>query len=99
MTIKHTPGPWTVEDDGGGPYIMAGKEDIVSGVAPWKDDDKAHANAQLIAAAPDLLEALKGLIRGSCFCECGIDNPMMRGKHSSACIAAQAAIAKAEGRQ
>ena len=48
-------------------------------------------------AAPDLLEALKALRRGSCFCDCAIDNPMMGGKHSDACKNAMAAIAKAEG--
>jgi hypothetical protein len=45
----------------------------------------------------ELLEALKGMMRGDCFCECGIDNPMMDGKHSEACIKAREAIAKAEG--
>lgn len=30
---------------------------------------------------------LNGLMRGDCWCECGIDNPMMGGRHSNACNA------------
>jgi hypothetical protein len=58
-------------------------------------------NAKLIAAAPDLLDALKRLNRSHhepCWCECAIGNPMMT-EHSRACVAARAAIAKAEGNE
>ena len=41
-------------------------------------------------------KALKGLKRGECFCECGLDNPMMAGAHSKECQAARAAIKAAE---
>ena len=69
MTTKHTPGPWyvgsgtyegrniysvaSVTDDEGFTYqpIVATAED--DGIDCW------DANARLIAAAPDLLEALK----------------------------------------
>jgi hypothetical protein len=59
----HTPGPWTIEESnvGYGPcyYIEGGDGSYVihgEGTA-WSESDKA--NARLIAAAPELLEALK----------------------------------------
>jgi hypothetical protein len=54
--IKHTPGPWTT---GGG--IVRGANSASICCAPcWDVDDKtAKANAHLIAAAPEMLEALK----------------------------------------
>ena len=53
---KHTPGPWTVDERDAGLSILAGDlliVDLVSGVT----DDEVDANASLIAAGPDLLEA------------------------------------------
>lgn len=57
----------------------------------------AQRSDLVVAAAPDLLAALKGLSRGGCFCGVSIGNPMYGGVHSPACIAAYAAIKKAEG--
>jgi hypothetical protein len=72
MTTKHTPGPWyvgsgtyecrniysvaSVTDDEGFTYqpIVATAED--DGIGCW------DANARLIAAAPDLLEALRSAV-------------------------------------
>lgn len=51
---KHTPGPWRVS---GKQSIRAGEQRYVA-KATW---DNGEANAHLIAAAPDLLEALQGL--------------------------------------
>ncbi len=83
---KHTPGPWkpTYESD---PYRLVDHTDgreiaAVSGV----DNENRDANARLIAAAPDLLEALKGLLP---MWESGVSEPWVE--------AAKAAIAKAEG--
>ena len=69
---KHTPGPWVVSADPLHFYslttVIGGKESSqkngppqqmivqVGGFAEWKE---AEANARLIAAAPELLEALK----------------------------------------
>lgn len=58
---KHTPGPWMYEtrpDSGGGdrPVVVAGA-DLVAAVSRAN----GGANARLIAAAPDLLAALKDL--------------------------------------
>lgn len=68
MSTKHTPGPWGVEYDnadynGGGQWYNAGPAKV------WfpynvrkREEDEAHANARLIAAAPELLEALQDLV-------------------------------------
>lgn len=72
MSGKHTPGPWTTDKaDHDAPYqdikIKAGKHHTVCTV--WIDDAPVHdfnslqeANARLIAAAPDLLEALRKVV-------------------------------------
>ena len=63
MTTKtaHTPGPWAVgtgwvyQDDGGekpGRMICGGFPAI------YRDDGESEANARLIAASPDMAEAL-----------------------------------------
>lgn len=60
MTTKHTPGPWRVCDDGINVYAPETDTAITNTehiCAP--DHDEAIANATLIAAAPDMLEALE----------------------------------------
>lgn len=63
---KHTPGPWYMWDTDG--LIGVGKNygdeaDLLNAVSqsnrPLSED---RANMRLIAAAPDLLEALKGMV-------------------------------------
>lgn len=64
------------------------------------EKDTALANACLIAAAPDLLKALKVLATqdtregGLCFC---MEPPINNETHMPYCLQARAAIAKAEG--
>jgi hypothetical protein len=91
--MRHTPGPWqTDQAEHDAPYqdirIHAGKGSIC---CVWIDDAPLHdynaeqrANARLIAAAPELLEALKAML------ENGQDYTATRDK-------ARAAIAKATG--
>ena len=61
---KHTPGPWTVGPDGmdvigdGSPVCHLGQ---YGEIKPWRGCKNLNANARLIAAAPDLLEACKAL--------------------------------------
>jgi hypothetical protein len=88
---KHTPGPWVAKDDGVGPYIMAGEIDIAMAVGPFSYDYmelEVNANARLIAAAPELFEALQR-------CAALLSR---YPKHDDAWRQARAAIAKAEGR-
>ena len=54
--LKHTPGPWIVDTD----YIIQdGGTSDENTIAIVGDQEEWKANAHLIAAAPDLLEALK----------------------------------------
>ena len=82
MNTQHTPGPWWHSglEVGTVPMMMV-KVAKVSGA----NHQEAQANARLIAAAPDLLEALKDAL---CALECC-------GKDYLAASKAQAAIAKA----
>ncbi|CAM2953203.1 hypothetical protein [Brevundimonas diminuta] len=64
--VKHTPGPWS-DKGGSAGAVWAGNEFIASvypnaqpgwdGYGQFDRQDETEANARLIAAAPDLLEA------------------------------------------
>lgn len=95
MTSKHTPGPWeayvgvvrtvpVVNDRGGmsGGYLIAETS---------LDDVARYANARLIAAAPDMLEVLEGVLPW--IGGLANENPSCAGIYD----AARAAIAKAHG--
>ena len=61
---KHTPGPWKADDKGKAVFIPLRAHHCEQlgmqvGFVSWEDDKESLANARLIAAAPDLLEALK----------------------------------------
>ena len=75
MSKQHTPGPWAVgysspTDEDNCCLAVWRKADldygfgsVVCKISPMKQmDDTDHANANLIAAAPDLLDALKELL-------------------------------------
>lgn len=94
---KHTPGPWASDNVG----AVIGADGFSVGIAfqrastrveyeegGWLERD-AVANARLMAAAPDLLEALESLL--SYHDKCGVD--------SSHGDKARSAIAKAKGEQ
>jgi hypothetical protein len=56
---KHTPGPWQREVGAGrGAWIMGPTKEWAA-LACGDTDRRAEANARLIAAAPDMLAALK----------------------------------------
>jgi hypothetical protein len=88
---EHTPGPWTpVECDGNADDIAIAADDggyVCYSVA-------TEADALLIAAAPDLLAALKELIDQLE----GIGIPDWHGAEGLSLDQARAAINKAEGR-
>ena len=56
---EHTPGPWTFKPHEMGTFVRCEKGYIISG--PVNERPGHEANARLIAAAPDLLEALKNV--------------------------------------
>lgn len=57
QTDKHTPGPWHVDDAGRDTYVTSDHEHICRLEGNTLSADKA--NARLIAAAPELLDALQ----------------------------------------
>ena len=68
---KHTPGPWAMPDSGQGRISKVGVNGGWDGMIATADcGDYARsrseglANARLIAAAPELLEALKDMLDG-----------------------------------
>ena len=85
---KHTPGPWRVEPDQpshGAVLCVVGHIGQVIVRTPEPMEPVDHANAQLIAAAPDLLAALQDIAAEMA---AGVINPH--------CVSrARAAIAKA----
>lgn len=102
---KYTPGPWRVviDDDGnplsGRPSVQA-SEELDCAIVHWdgfvqtcwrsaRGDKEIHANARLIAAAPDLLAACIDFVRK-------VDAGEARRTRSYQQM--KAAIAKAEGR-
>lgn len=64
QSVVHTPGPWVVYDNW---YIRTpnGKgshAQVCAPIEPKMSDDEHRANARLIAAAPELLEALQRFV-------------------------------------
>ena len=98
--MSHTPGPWKVDEDGfvwgccPGPAFMKTAHFLVAEVRGWgylqyrADGEQIQAgNARLIAAAPELYEALVDLM-----------GFLFHGKKDSqAILRATAALAKARG--
>lgn len=103
MTTKHTPGPWEKAD---------GTDGITRGVRGWHGPEMVNvinwngisratsvtgqANARLIVAAPDLLEALQELCE---IVEDAIEQKSAKDLDSFTLQPARAAIAKATGEQ
>lgn len=102
--MKHTPGPWSINEYG--KVVGPDKETVsINGVSMpcgfVPPQDVSNANAALIAAAPELLEALKRCVE----CLNGPVSDLMTGDALAAAgvygalVQAGAAIAKAEGRE
>lgn len=63
MKTSYTLGPWARESDG---FIYAGDEAVASpNCSANLDIEEREANARLIAAAPELLEALDAIFNGT----------------------------------
>lgn len=107
-TSQHTPGPWRViiDDDGnplsGRPGVFASDE-LDCGIVHWdgfvqeywrsaRGDKEIHANARLIAAAPELLAALEAVLDSS-----GARGTYHALRYADAVEAAEAAALKAKG--
>ncbi len=100
--MRHTPGPWIWANNHCGLY-GAGKDNAVLHFASyegmWLAGDNEKANARLIAAAPDLLEALQlagpALRQALSTLDSG-DAETIKIQRANAVVCA--AIAKAEGK-
>ena len=111
---KHTPGPWNISWARSGQRlegarIRAKELDLVcyvpsDRIGPTDEDpgermsDEQQANARLIAAAPELLEALEGFVRDLERGPWGADGPPITHPALQRYEQAKGAIAKAEGR-
>ncbi len=94
MTDQHTPGPWRWVPEPDFPWqyqdLMSASGEVVLSVEEAPDPsgiELSHADARLIEAAPELLDALEGYISDCTNDEC------------ERCIKARAAIAKVRGTQ
>ncbi|MCY1520487.1 hypothetical protein D9M68_552650 [compost metagenome] len=98
MSAPHTPGPWEID----GQYVQQAGQRVVAvcdvlnmdkgGDKGWYSGPVTEANKRLIAASPELLEALEALL--------GMDVAYQRGPRVEAAVAVgRAAIAKAKGEQ
>lgn len=92
----HTPGPWTVERLGEGHQIVQKTGYVICAISPIISLRKDHpANARLIAAAPEMLEALKQL---NIIIQAGGDFQIgPKGRHSTLKESLNKLIQKAEG--
>lgn len=99
--FKGTPGPWEIKaEEVDKHYIrirgtrLGGRFKVANVLTPFyegvheREANETRANAKLIAAAPELLEALHNMVEAYQY-EASIDNPAL--------LAARAAIAKALG--
>lgn len=93
MSAKHTPGPWWVDAKSfGGVETFTVRNEAGKEVASGQHiATRRKADARLIAAAPELLEALRGLLHK-------LDIPQQAMGLAADIYRARAAIAKAEGK-
>ncbi len=89
----HTPGPWLVSET-----FAIGPAGEVVACTP-NNHPRREANARLIAAAPELLEALEGLLKDyiQVFSDHPAIEPDWNPEDSALVKRARAAIAKAKG--
>lgn len=62
MKTQHTPGPWRIHGVTKTTILNEEGKEIYDGANYQNNFEEAKANAKLIAAAPELLEALKNLV-------------------------------------
>ena len=86
---KHTPGPWVIQETNFAQqknvYAQADKPPIAT---VYGSTGENEANARLIAAAPEMLEALRNLL-----------DETMHATHDCPVLFARRVIAKATGNQ
>lgn len=95
IVMTHTETPWVEDSFSGGSRVIVGDAAQMVALVYGRGPEEQQANANLIAAAPELLEALKGA-------RTGLDLLSEFSAYKKTAIAKikeiDAAIAKAEGR-
>lgn len=97
-TARHTPGLWRVSDGLGSGYLEVVMDDsepgvcVVADIEAQETEDEEYANAYLIAAAPEMKEALIAV-------EHVLRQPSDPDAEIKVLEVVRAALAKAEGRQ
>jgi len=94
--IKHTPGPWVVGETIALRHTVLGNGNNSVCKAFGETENESHANAALISAAPEMLEALATIYNFANL------QPLLETRYSKALVSdlmkqMQNAIAKAEG--
>ena len=105
MTAKHTPGPWHIGMKPGPMIYGEHGEQVADMVVSMINIVEHSANARLIAAAPDLLQALENLTdavqSGTSYADdtaAGKALSILSGRSGTTWLSdARAAIAKAKG--
>lgn len=92
MSTKHTPGPWVFESEFGSRAFVNTKDESTYIAIQYCDNrEEMAANARLIAAAPELLEALQNCL------DILLVADMKTAETETPYTRAKAAIAKATG--
>ena len=93
MTTKHTPGPWHDKDG-----IIRTADNAMLALVYSNGVGSVTANARLIAAAPDLLAALRGCVDAlNSHVRSEFEGVWLESDFESLLSPYRAAIAKAEG--
>lgn len=101
MKTKHTPGPWETGTQTKGSTTLVSRIETGFAVAEMRNvhfREEAEANARLIAAAPELLEALQTFLTEYVQLVESGDAGFWNADEEEKVIAARAAIAKATGK-
>jgi hypothetical protein len=99
---KHTPGPWRAQPREGfeGEWEVVSTcetEWLIAAAAPHIDGDPDEANAHLIAAAPELLEALEAVLYWAELIAGDTTDKEAAANEEASIALARAAIAKVKG--
>ena len=89
---KHTPGPWAIRETATHIAVIGANNEAL--FHEYKGNTGVKEDARLIAAAPDLLNALQAIVKSLADQD---DEGMI--EHAQQMIDARAAIAKATGEQ
>ena len=99
---RHTPGPWKVKIKKNSMRILGADNLSVANISHKgkREEEQKLLDLRLIAAAPELLVALKNLLDLARFHLCIEDNSQeLTGEYMDALAQSDAAILKARGRE